>query len=164
MDRQGLSEKGRTTGGLVVRAVARADFDPWLRLWDGYNAFYKRVGENALPRDVTQSTWERFFDAYEPVHALVAVLEGRIVGLAHYIFHRNTTMRGPTCYMQDLFTDETARGKGVGRALIGAVYDRARDAGSTRVYWQTHESNLTAMQLYDRVATRSGCVVYAKAL
>jgi hypothetical protein len=68
--------------------------------------------------------------------------------LAHYIFHRNTILLGPTCYLQDLFTDEAWRGKGIGKGLINAVYEQARIAGSTRVYWQTHESNLTAMKLY----------------
>jgi len=107
-------------------------------------------------------TWSRFFDAYEPVHAMVAERNGELVGLVHYIFHRNTTMIGPTCYLQDLFTSSTARGTGVGRALIEAVYARAEAAGSTRVYWMTHETNLTAMKLYDKVATRSGFVQYRR--
>ncbi|MDJ0951762.1 MAG: GNAT family N-acetyltransferase [Alphaproteobacteria bacterium] len=149
---------------VVVRDVERADFDPWLRLWDGYNAFYKRTGPTALPRDITRMTWERFFDAYEPVHALVAAADGNLVGLVHYLFHRNTTMIGPTCYLQDLFTDEAARGKGVGRALIHAVYERAKDADATRVYWHTHKTNETAMMLYDKVAENAGFVMYGKTL
>ncbi len=146
----------------VVRAPSRSDFEQWLRLWDGYNAFYGRKGPSALPGAVTEMTWERFFDAYEPVQALVAGCEGRLLGLAHFIFHRSTTLVGPSCYLQDLFTDEGARGRGIGRALIEAVYDRARTAGATRVYWQTQETNETAMKLYDRVAERSGFVVYSK--
>ena len=104
----------------------------------------------------------RFFDAYEPVHALVAEIDGRLVGLAHYLFQRSTTAIGPNCYLQDLFTSEAARGRGVGRALIEAVCARARDAGSQRLYWQTHETNATAMRLYDQVAERSGFVVYRR--
>jgi GNAT superfamily N-acetyltransferase len=88
----------------------------------------------------------------------------KIVGIAHYIFHRHTTMLGPTCYLQDLFTSEEARGRGIARALIAAVYDRARSAGSPRVYWQTHETNARARRLYDRVAERSGFIVYRKDL
>ena len=144
----------------VIRDVARTDFDQWLPLWEGYNAFYKRVGPTALPLDVTRMTWARFFDAYEPVHALVADLNGRLLGITHYIFHRNTTMLGPICYLQDLFTSEEVRGKGIGRALINGVYDRAKRAGSTRVYWHTHETNVTAQTLYDKVAGRSGFIVY----
>jgi GNAT superfamily N-acetyltransferase len=147
---------------LTVRPIAREDFAQWLPLWDGYNAFYGRVGATALPEEVTKTTWARFFDAYEPVHALVAEREGRLIGLAHYLFHRSTTMLGPICYLQDLFTDAASRGRGVGRALIEAVYERARSAGSTRVYWQTHETNLVARRLYDEVAERSGFIVYRK--
>jgi GNAT superfamily N-acetyltransferase len=143
-----------------IRRVVPADFAQWLPLWDGYNKFYGRFGATALPAEVTQTTWARFFDAYEPMHALVAESDGRLVGLAHYIFHRSTIMLGPICYMQDLFTAEAARGKGIGQALIAEVYAQAKIAGATRVYWQTHETNLTAQSLYDRVAERSGFIVY----
>ena len=141
-------------GPLIVRSVARADFARWEPLWKGYNTFYERT----LPTEITQMTWSRFFDAYEPVHALVAEMNGQLLGLVHYLFHRSTTMIAPTCYLQDLFTHETARGRGIGRALIEAVYERAKTAGSPRVYWNTHETNLTAMKLYDKVAERSGFV------
>jgi GNAT superfamily N-acetyltransferase len=148
----------------VVRPVVQGDYEQWLPLWDGYNAFYERAGPTALPLEVTRMTWSRFFDAYEPVHALVAEADGRLIGLTHYLFHRSTTAIAPLCYLQDLFTSAEARGKGVGRALIEAVYDRARAAGCPRVYWQTHETNATAMRLYDQVAERSGFVVYRKPL
>ena len=146
----------------TVRFAARGDFSRWLPLWDGYNAFYGRSGTTALPDEITQVTWARFFDAYEPVSAMVAEDEGQLVGFVHYIFHRSTISIAPTCYLQDLFTRESTRGRGIGRALINAVYEQATLAGVPRVYWQTHESNSTAMKLYDRVAKRSGFVVYRK--
>ncbi len=149
---------------VAVRPPLPSEFAPWLALWDGYNAFYGRAGSSALPHEISQMTWGRFFDSNEPVHALVAELNGTLIGLAHYIFHRSTLTHGPSCYMQDLFTAEAARGKGVGRALIEAVYDRASANGSPRVYWQTHETNETAKRLYDQVAKRSGFVVYANSL
>jgi GNAT superfamily N-acetyltransferase len=98
------------------------------------------------------------------MHAMVAEGSGKLLGLVHFLFHRSTTQIAPTCYLQDLFTVEEARGKGVGRALITAVYQRALAAGSPRVYWQTHETNSVAMQLYDKVAEKSGFVVYRKTL
>lgn len=149
---------------LIVREVRREDFDQWLPLWDGYNAFYERVGPTAIPEAVTQQTWTRFFDAYEPMHALVAERDGTLLGLAHIIYHRNTTMIGPTCYLQDLFTTAEARGQGVGRALIEAVYGHAKAGGSERVHWQTHETNMTAQRLYDAVADRPGFILYRKAI
>ena len=148
-----------------IRPIEPGDRAAWTPLWDGYNAFYGRSGPTALPGAITETTWGRFFDADEPVHALVADAgEGRLVGLVHYLFHRSTTMITPICYLQDLFTSEAARGRGVGKALIEAVYARARAAGSSRVYWQTHQTNTTAMRLYDHVAEKSGFLVYRKDL
>jgi len=149
---------------LLIRPVAREDHDQWLPLWDDYNAFYGRSGATALVVEITRVTWGRFFDAYEPVHALVAKSGGELLGLAHYLYHRSTTTIEPTCYLQDLFTNEAVRGQGVGRALINGVYEKARIAGSSRVYWLTHETNEKAMNLYDKMADRSGFVVYRKAL
>ncbi len=152
------------TETLTVRAVTRADYDDWLPLWLGYNAFYGREGETALDPAITAATWGRFFDAYEPVHALVAEEGGRLLGLVHFLYHRHTNMIEPTCYLEDLFTAKAARGKGVGRALIEGVYERAKADGLSRVYWLTHETNATAMKLYDRVAEKSGFVMYRKTL
>jgi GNAT superfamily N-acetyltransferase len=150
--------------GVHIRSVTRQDHGQWLPLWEGYNRFYGRSGATALPADITQMTWQRFFDAYEPVHALVAERDGQLLGLAHYLFHRSTTTIEPNCYLQDLFTDETARGMGIASALIEGVYTQAGIAGSHRVYWQTHETNATAMHVYDKLAERSGFVVYRKSL
>ena len=147
---------------LTIRTVAPTDFGRWERLWEGYNSFYGRSDATALPEEITKMTWSRFFDAYEPIHALVAEQAGQLLGLAHYLFHRSTIMIAPICYLQDLFTAESARGRGIGRELIESVYERAKEAGAQRVYWHTHETNLTAMKVYDKVAEHSGFVVYRK--
>lgn len=144
---------------MIIRSIAPTDFDQWLPLWQGYNLFY---GRPALPEEITHTTWSLFFTALDPIYAMVAEKDEQLLGLVHYFFHRSTIQIKPTCYLSDLFTDEAARGKGIGRALIEAVYERAKDAGCPRVYWHTHETNLTAMQLYDKVAERSGFVVYRK--
>jgi GNAT superfamily N-acetyltransferase len=147
---------------LIIRPVAHTDFDQWLPLWNGYNAFYGRSGATALADEITQITWNRFFDESEPVYALVAEIDGKLFGLTHYIFHRSTTAIKPVCYLQDLFTKDSMRGKGVGRALIKGVYECATLEGSSRVYWLTHKTNTTAMLLYDKVAENSGFFVYRK--
>jgi GNAT superfamily N-acetyltransferase len=146
----------------TVRSVQRADFDQWLPLWDGYNAFYGRSGPTALAREITATTWERFFDEQEPVRAFVAQHDGRLVGLTHYLFHRSTIFVAPVCYLQDLFTTADLRGKGVASALIEAVAGAARAAGCGRLYWLTHESNAVAKRLYDKVAERSGFIMYRR--
>ncbi len=148
----------------LVREPVEDDFEQWLRLWEGYNAFYGRSGPTALPIQTTMATWKRFFDPDEPVHALVAEAQGSLVGLAHYLFHRSTTSIAPICYLQDLFTSEKARGKGVASALIKRVYDHAAAADAPRVYWQTHESNCRARRLYDELAEYSGFIVYRKTM
>lgn len=147
---------------LIIRTVTPADYIQWIPLWLGYNAFYGRFGKTALDPEITSATWDRFFDETEPVYALVAELNGKLVGITHYLFHRSTSALKPVCYLQDLFTEPDIRGKGIGRELIKGVYDAAEKAGSSRVYWLTHETNATAMKLYDQVADRSGFVHYRK--
>ncbi len=144
----------------IVRPVKPEDYEPWLSLWHGYNAFYGRSATTALPAEVTQATWTRFFDPVEFMHALVAVEDGQAIGIAHYLFHRSTSALDMSCYMQDLYVVPNRRGGGIARALIEAVYAAARLAGTHRVYWHTHETNRTAQTLYDRIAQKSGFIVY----
>lgn len=145
---------------VLVRPIQQADFEAWQPLWEGYNAFYGREGNTALPPEITRATWERFFDPYEPVFALVAESGSKLLGLTHYLFHRSTTRLELTCYLQDLFTTQAERGRGVGRSLIEGVYEAAKVAGIKRVYWQTHETNAAGRLLYDKVAKHVGFIVY----
>ena len=147
---------------MIIRPVAAGDFDQWLPLWDAYNAFYGRSGPTALPRSVSETTWARFLDPGEPVHALVADREAQIIGIAHYLFHASTTSIEPVCYLQDLLTTEQERGRGVGRALIEGVAERAGAAGVQRLYWHTQHTNATARRLYDKVAKERGFILYAR--
>jgi GNAT superfamily N-acetyltransferase len=149
---------------LQIRKVRPDDYPEWKPLWDGYNAFYGRKGETALPVEITQATWGRFLDSAEPVFALIAERDQKIVGLVHYLFHRSTIYLQPICYLQDLFTLPSERGRGVGRALIEAVCKEAAAAGSGRVYWHTHETNAPGRILYDKVAQHLGFIVYTRNL
>ena len=144
-----------------IRTVTPEDFAQWRVLWDGYNAFYGRSGPTALAPEITAMTWARFFDAYEPVHAMVAEKDGQLLGLVHYLFHRNTAMIGPTCYLQDLFTNETARGAGVGRALVDAALDAARARGAARIELDTNETNTGAIALYERAGFSASSKTHA---
>jgi len=148
----------------MIRQILRSDYDAWRPLWDGYNTFYGRTGPTVLPEEITRATWERFFDTSEPINALVAEESGHLIGLAHYLFHRSTTRLRDVCYLQDLFTAESARGRGVGRHLIEAVYQAARNAGSSRVYWHTQVTNQAGRALYEKVANHSGFIVYSHEL
>ncbi len=147
-------------GSFVIRPVGADDRARWMPLWRGYQKFYRVEIADA----VTDKTFARFLDPAEPMHGLVAEAGTALIGLVHFLYHRSTWTDGPYCYLQDLFTAERVRGTGVGRALIEAVYARAKDDGAVRVYWLTHETNATAMQLYDRIADRSGFVQYRKVL
>lgn len=149
---------------VVVRPISPDDYEAWKPLWNGYNAFYGREDATALPDEITQTTWKRFFDPAEPVFALVAQHEEKVVGIAHYLFQRSTIHIQPICYLQDLFTLPSVRGRGIGRHLIEAVCERAREVGSKRVYWHTQESNTTARMLYDKVAENRGFSVYVRDL
>jgi GNAT superfamily N-acetyltransferase len=145
---------------MIVRPLRAADREQWEPLWEGYNLFYERPD---LPREITDTSWARFLDPEEPMFAAVAEVDGQVVGLVHYLYHRNTAMIDDVCYLQDLFTAPEARGLGVGRALIEHVYAEAAKAGSSRVYWQTKENN-PARKLYDRVAELTSFRRYVREL
>jgi GNAT superfamily N-acetyltransferase len=149
---------------LLIRPIERVDYPGWRPLWDGYNRFYGRHGASALPESISVTTWERFFSREEPVQALIAEQDGCVIGIAHFLFHRSTTRLTDVCYLQDLFTAEKVRGRGVGRQLIYAVYEAARAAGSSRVYWQTKVTNAPGRALYDKVAEHEGFIVYTHEL
>lgn len=146
---------------ITVRMFGKDDDDTWYPLWRGYQAFYKVE----IAREVSETTWARLLDPTEPVHGAFALDEkGRPVGLVHYIEHRSCWTVGDYCYLQDLFVEPGLRGRGYGRALIEHVYAFARQARCSRVYWLTHESNVDAMKLYDRIADKPGFVQYRKVL
>lgn len=145
---------------LSIRPIGQDDRGGWETLWQGYNAFYGRHGDTALTPEVIQSTWSRLLSPTEPVHGLVAEADGRLVGLGHFIFHRNTIYIEDTCYLQDLFTSPECRGRGVARQLIETAYQACRARGVTSIYWHTHSSNTTAMALYDKLARNTGFAVY----
>ena len=157
---QWLTDETRPFKFLHIRPIDSTDFAQWLPLWEAYNSFYKRT----VPLEISAKTWERFLNPSEPMFALVAESKGQIVGFVHYLFHRNTATEHDVCYLQDLFTAEPARAQGVGKALINAVYEKAKNKGSDRVYWQTHKSNEIAKALYDKIANDSGFIVYSKRL
>ncbi|MGF9757313.1 GNAT family N-acetyltransferase [Microvirga sp. 0TCS3.31] len=141
---------------IQIRHFRPEDREAWEPLWQGYLTFYK----SSLPDEVTDETWRRLNDPAEPMQGFAAVLDGRIVGIVHFIYHRSTWTTGNYCYLQDLFTAEEARGQGAGRMLIEAVYHKARADGASRVYWLTHETNTAAQALYEKVASRSGFIQY----
>jgi len=149
-------------GSVTVRRIEPDDFTQWLSLWSGYNAFYGRSGDTALPEAITRQTWAWFVDQAEPVHAWVAELQGELVGFVHVVEHKSTSRISDVCYLQDLFTAPTHRGKGIARALIGRVYQKAKEMGCSRVYWTTQASNEKARYLYDQVATNGGFIVYSQ--
>jgi GNAT superfamily N-acetyltransferase len=144
---------------LTVRPLLADDRPAWDVLWSGYLVFY----EEDLPEHVTEETWRRLIDPGVDPHGFGAVDDaGRLVGIAHYLFHRSTWSVGPYCYLEDLYVDPGVRGAGVGQALFEAVYAAADAAGAERVYWLTQETNRTARRLYDRVGRLTPFIKYER--
>ncbi|MBT5186599.1 MAG: GNAT family N-acetyltransferase [Kordiimonadaceae bacterium] len=145
---------------IKISPLTFEEYEKWLPLWKGYQVFY----EAEIPDEVTTENWKRFHNPEEPMHALGAYMDGELVGFVHYIFHRTCWSSANSCYLQDLFASPEIRGKGIGRALIEAVYAAAKEKDSESVYWITQEGNITARKLYDNIADLSGFVHYEKAL
>jgi GNAT superfamily N-acetyltransferase len=139
-----------STGKLEAR-----DRAAWENLFAGYHAFY---GRPSWPQESFDEAWRRFGQD-DVIHARGARMDGRLVGIVHFLAHASTTS-ADVCYLQDLFTAPEARGKGVARAMIAEVVDWARERGCARVYWHTHSGNETARRLYDQVAENNGFIQY----
>src|SRR5260370_8820345 len=145
-------------GESAVRPARPGDREAWEPLWRAYLTFY----EASLASNVTDATWRRFFDPLEPLGALVAERSGRLIGFAHYLLHRSTWARVCYCYLEDLFVEPSARGSGVGRALIAAVEAAARDAGANPPYWCTPETQQTAPAHTNQIPDAPGLLHYPK--
>ncbi|PQV57708.1 ribosomal protein S18 acetylase RimI-like enzyme [Defluviimonas denitrificans] len=144
---------------VVIRPIEAGDEAEWRRLWRAYLAFYK----TERPEQVYATTFARLLSGKEnEFKGFIALVDGRPVGLTHYLFHRTCWAEADTCYLQDLYADPEMRGKGIGRALIEAVYAAADDHGAATVYWMTQDFNTTARQLYDRIATLTPFIKYQR--
>ena len=143
---------------IVIKPVGTHERADWQLLWKGYLDFYNTT----LPRETYDATWARLQDPDEPMFVLGAYVDGKLLGIVHYLYHRSCWTIGDYCYLQDLFVADGSRKLGLGRALIEAVYEVAREAGASRVYWLTHETNTTARKLYDDLADRPGFIQYRK--
>ncbi|HXF53775.1 MAG TPA: GNAT family N-acetyltransferase [Hyphomicrobiaceae bacterium] len=145
---------------IAVRQLAERDGADWRRLFLAYIEFYQAN----VPEEVIALTWQRMLAGEPNFHVgLVAVDENdRAVGFAHVLFHRSTWSSTWYCYLEDLYVDPAVRGRGIGRALIEAVYQEADARGATRTYWMTHEFNYRARTLYDKVAVRSDFIRYQR--
>lgn len=141
-----------------IRPLRLDERSEWEPLWQGYLTFY----ETRVSPQTTDVLWQRLHDPDEPMFALGAYADSRLIGIVHYIFHRSCWTIGDYCYLQDLFVAPDARKSGAGRALIEAVEKAARDKGASRVHWLTKEDNHTARALYDQLAERSGFIQYRK--
>lgn len=144
---------------LVIRPLQTSDQAEWRRLWTAYLEFY----DSTVPEEVYQTTFARLTsDEHPDQRAYLAILDGRPVGLVHTITHAHNWRVENVVYLQDLYADPTARGQGIGRALIEKVYEIADQDGTPAVYWMTQEFNATARQLYDRIAHLTPFIKYQR--
>ncbi|MEP2782685.1 MAG: GNAT family N-acetyltransferase [Pseudoruegeria sp.] len=142
-----------------IRPLIPSDKPEWSRLWTDYLTFY----ETTLPQETYDVYFERLLgDDPQDFSGLLALVDGKPVGLTHYLYHRHGWNIQNTCYLQDLYADPFVRGQGIGRALIEAVYTEADRVGAVNVYWMTQEFNQTARKLYDRIGTKTPFIQYSR--
>ncbi len=147
------------SNAVTIRPLRPEDRDQWAEMWRDYLAFY----ETEVPDSTFQSTFARLLgDDPNDFSCFVADLDGQLLGLTHYLFHRHAWKEESVCYLQDLYARPEARGTGVGRALIEAVYEEADRQKAPSVYWLTQENNHTARKLYDRIGKLSPFLKYQR--
>jgi GNAT superfamily N-acetyltransferase len=145
----------------IIRPLRDQDRADWARLWKGYLDYYETTVADA----VYDSTFARLLGPDpQDFNGLLAEVQGRPVGLVHYLFHRHCWKIENVCYLQDLYAEPSVRGQGVGRALIEAVYAAADANGTPAVYWLTQDFNVTARRLYDQVAQVTPFIRYNRKL
>ncbi|UVM55945.1 GNAT family N-acetyltransferase [Pseudomonas sp. B21-012] len=145
---------------VTIRPVTAADHSAWLPLWQAYQQFY----ETRIDDEVSAVAWARMLDPAEPTNAALAWVDGKALGMVHWIYHRSNWSIENSCYLQDLYVQSEQRGLGIGRQLIEYVYATAKAAGCAKVHWLTHETNATAISLYEQVAERPGFIQFRKPL
>ncbi|WP_050930030.1 GNAT family N-acetyltransferase [Aestuariivita boseongensis] len=146
---------------VTIRPLTAADRSSWARLWDAYLQFYK----TSVAPEVYGSTFARLLgNDIRDFNAFVAEIDGKLVGLVHYLFHRHAWKVEDVCYLQDLYADPSVRGTGVGRKLIEAVYAAADANGTPSVYWLTQDFNAEARKLYDRIGVLTPFIRYQRPL
>ena len=144
---------------LIVRPLTSSDESEWRRLWTGYLEYY----ESSVSEEVYQSSFARMLPGEDnEFHGMVAELDGILVGLVHYLFHRHGWMIENVCFLQDLYVDPSVRGKRIGRALIEATYKAADANGTPTVYWLTQDFNEAGRRLYDRVGKLTPFIKYLR--
>lgn len=144
----------------IIRPLTEADREAWLPLWHSYLEFYKAK----VPAGVDDITFTRLTGGVEPMGGFIAERDGQALGMTTWVIHRSTWNAKSICYLQDLFTVAAARGTGIGRGLIAAVNQLAREKDCFRVYWMTHETNVQGQALYDKVAEKPGFIIYRQPL
>lgn len=150
---------GAQVVSVLIRPLAPADEPDWRRLWTAYLAFY----ETTVPEEIYRTYFERLLgNDPQDYSCLIADVDGRPAGLAHFLFHRHGWRIENVCYLQDLFADPEVRGRGVGRALIEGVYGVADAAGCPQVYWLTQHFNESARRLYDRIGVATPFMKYQR--
>lgn len=145
---------------MKTRPLSKSDYAAWRRLWDQYLVFY----QHELSEAQTQLTFDRLVDDNFGIHGLVLEVDGAVVGISHFSFTHSTWSESQDLYLEDLFVDPAARGKGFGRALIEATAAFGKQHGARKLYWQTHRDNATAQKLYETLAVKSEFVIYEKTI
>jgi ribosomal protein S18 acetylase RimI-like enzyme len=158
-----MATRNRDHRAATIRRPEPADRDSWLKLWTDYHS-YGPQGGLPPPDEVSAVTWARFLDPAAPMQALLAELDGGVVGFAHTVFHQTTSLGGPSCLLLDLFVKPSLHGNGIGRALMEAAVTLAEAEGAVRLTWNVRPDNVAALRLYDRFGSPSGHIVYRREL
>ena len=111
-------------------------------------------GKNVVPEAEVRASVERIMRGDDGEYLLGAV-DGMPMGVCQLRFRWSVWKSAEDCWLEDLFVREEARRSGLGRALVEAALERARERGCARIELDVNEDNEAAIALYEACGFRT---------
>ena len=140
----------------MIREIKPTDKEQWENLYKGYAKFYKVE----MNKTILKTVWHWIHDKNHEVEGIVYEINNKIVGLAHYRKMPRPLRGQEIGFLDDLYVDPDYRRKGIGEKFLNYLKELSKSRGWNLIRWLTHDDNIKAKSLYDRVAEKTNWDLY----